>query len=151
MARLPLVLVAALLGACDPGGAYHVPGGIPQGRSYVLGATAQTSLLTHATWFTTSLDVTLAITNRGTTPLEVRPDAATASDREGLLERNGGQFRCANREGDSVTLGPGETCEIEMAFHVAVDKARLSKVTLAHAGVTRGGVAVPIHVIYLLD
>jgi hypothetical protein len=147
------VLVVGLLGACDPGGSYRVPGGIPQGRAFILSGGAQTSLRTSASWFTASLDVSLEITNRGATPLDVHPDAAGISDREGPMARNESRpaFRCRNHDGAVVTLATGETCEIEMSFRVKSDKDRLSKLTLAQDGVTRGGAPVPIRVIYLLE
>jgi hypothetical protein len=151
--RCDLAVVVALLAACDPGGSYRVPGGIPQGGAFVLSGGAQTSLRTSATWFTASLDVSLAITNRGTTALDVRPDAAGISDREGPMARNEAQpaFRCQNQDGALVILASGETCEIEMSFRVKIDKDRLSKLTLTQDGLTRGGTPVPIRVIYMLN
>jgi hypothetical protein len=150
--RFALVLAVAVLGACDPGGTYHVPGGIPQGRAYLLGGGAQMALRTSASWFTATLDVSLGITNRGTTALDVRPDAAKISDRDGPMERyDSPVFRCQGQDGAVVTLPPGGTCEIEMRFGVKIDRERLGKLTLTQDGVTRGGVAAPISVIFVLD
>jgi hypothetical protein len=150
--QLGLVLVA-VLGACDPGGTYHVPGGIPQGRAYILGGGAQMSLRTSASWFTGSLTASLAITNRGTSPLVVHPDNTRMADREGTLPRYYGHdvLRCDKHADATVTLAPGEACEISMKFEVRTDRARLRTLTLVQDGVTRGDVAVPISVTFELD
>lgn len=151
--RALLIAVVAVLAACDPGGSYHVPGGIPKGIYFVLGGPAHTGLTARASWFTATVHVFLGIQNQGTTPIEIRPDAAALSDSEGPLARNDSQpvLRCTNREGPVVTLATGDTCEIEMTFRVTVDKDRLKKLTLTHSGVTRDGVAAPISVIFVLD
>jgi hypothetical protein len=119
--RVGLVVVVALLGACDPGGSYRVRGGTRKGRWDLIPATARTSLYAHASWFTTSVHATLAV------------------------------LHCANRDDAAVTLAPGESCEIEMAFQVHVDRDRLKELTLTQDGVMRGDVAVPIIVTFELD
>ena len=151
------LLVVALIAACDPGGSYSVPGGTAvkaNGREFDLAGESNTSLRAHASWFTSSLDVGLAITNKGSTPLSIRPDQFRVVDRKGTLQpRNGARVpRCTGRESEQlVTLVPGDTCQMFATFEVEVDRDRLRALTLTHGGVTRAGSAVPVVVTFALD
>jgi hypothetical protein len=75
------------------------------------------------------------------------------ADREGTLPRYYGHdvLRCDKHADATVTLAPGEDCEISMKFEVRTDRARLRTLTLVQDGVTRGDVAVPISVTFELD
>jgi hypothetical protein len=151
------VLVVALLGACDPGGSYRVPGGtevMDNGRRFDLAGNSGTSLRVYASWFTSSVRVELAITNKGSTDLSISPKQLRAADRKGPLHRRDarGGIRCAGREGEElVTLRPGDTCQMSSDFAVHVDRDQLRTLTVAHDGVTRDGAGVPVSVKLELD
>lgn len=154
---LAWVLVVTVLGACDPGGSYSVPGGtmvMANGREFDIAGNSSTSLRANASWFTSSLDLGLAITNKGSTPLAIRPDAFRVSDRKGALApKNGPRVpRCTGHETEElVTLAPGDTCQMFAGFEVVVDRDRLQTITLTHDGVSRGGIAVPVSVKFEMD
>jgi len=148
------VVVVGVLAACDPGGSYHAPGGIvvmDDGRRYILGGASQTQLRVHASWFTSSVHASVGITNNGSTPLEIRPNELHMADRQGPLQPWERAVTCRHHEGALVTLAPGETCEMRTTFSVTADRDRLDKLTMTHDGVTRGGVAVPVSVILVMD
>lgn len=123
------------------------------GREFDIAGNAGTSLRAHASWFTSSLDVGLAITNKGSIPLEIRPDKFRVADRKGALEPKGLRVpRCTGHDTeDLVTLAPGDTCQMFAGFAVVVDRDRLRTITLTHDGVTRAGIAVPVSVTFELD
>ena len=124
------------------------------GREYDLAGKSQTSLRAHASWFTDTVDASLVITNRGSSPLVVRPNDTRMSDREGPLPRyfyGDEVVGCDNHTDSIVTLAPGEACASHLRLQVVPDRERLRTLTLVQDGVARGGVAVPISVTFELD
>ena len=154
---LAWLLVIAVLGACDPGGSYSVPGVtmlMVNGREFDIVGNSSTSLRAHASWFTSSLDIGLTITNKGSTPLAIRPNEFRVADRKGALEPKYGSRapRCTGHETEElVTLAPGDTCQMFAGFEVVADRDRLRTITLTHDGVTRAGIAVPVSVKFEMD
>lgn len=113
-----------------------------------------TSLRVHASWFTSSIDIGLAITNRGTSALVIHPDRFRLTDRVETLRPYPGRPppRCDGHDHEpAVTLPAGKTCRMFAGFEVQPDRSRLRTLMLTFAGATRDGVGVPVDVKFELD
>jgi len=119
------------------------------GRWFVVPGNSETSSRVHASLFTGALTLALEVTNTGSAPLDIRPDALRMTvdrDRTELARRDQEALRCHGHAQDAVTLAAGESCAIHAAFSVRPDADRLAKLTLTHEGVTRDGAPVSVSV-----
>ncbi len=79
---------------------------------------------------TGSISTEVAITNNGTTPLTIRPMDVHLLTRFGMpLPISGRGAECNGRDGETVTLAPGETCALLARFWEQPDEVELKWLT----------------------
>jgi hypothetical protein len=153
-------IVPALLAlsTCDPGWSYRVrsAGSITEGgtRWQVLSGPSDTSLRVSANQFTSSLTITLRVSNVSVVPLRVSPNGLHAYDKSGrellgkpwglLCERRGRAGREVLHAEEQTTLATGDACEIAAYFSAPVDAQVMAEVSLVYEGAIRSERLVPI-------
>lgn len=158
-----VVGVAALLAfsACDPGWSYKVrsAGSLTEGGSawQVLPGPGDTSLRVRANQFTTSLTITLQLSNVSPVPISVSPRGLRAFDKRGrelpgkpwalVCERRNRAGREVLPSDETATLAQGETCEVATYFSAPVDAKVMAEVSLVYDGAIRGEHVVPVRLV----